>query len=192
MLSRFSGRALLVIPAALLGAAYALPLLAHAYIAHYTRFMADDFCFAGEALNRGLAGAEVFWFTTSNARYSFLFLDGLTAVMGAWTATALPALVLVLWFASLAWLLAQLRIAGNAGANLGLALVAAAVILGATVSAIPNPAQSIYWKGGLLTYTAPLACGTLLAALLAREISRPWGWGGVALIAAVALFAGGF
>ncbi|MEP7357599.1 MAG: hypothetical protein ABI847_10200 [Anaerolineales bacterium] len=189
---RWTRRSLLLAAPALVGAAYALPIVVHVYVSTYTRYMADDFCFAGEAINRGLADAEAYWFATSNARYSFLFLDGLTALIGAWTTAILPALVLGLWFGSLVWLLAQLRLAEGTVANVGLAGLMAAVILGAVAVAIPNPAQSVYWKGGLLTYTAPLAAGTFLAGLLAWQFRRPVGWAGVLAIAATAFFAGGF
>jgi hypothetical protein len=46
--------------------------------------------------------------------------------------------------------------------------VLAKVVVAATLSAIPNVTQSLYWRNSSLTYTAPLIVGSLLAGVVFR------------------------
>jgi len=172
----------------LAGAAYLLPLVAHAIVSQNTRYMADDFCMAATS-RLGVIQAETFWHFNWSGRFASNLLATIATIIGPGVAPVLPAVLMVAWITTVTWSLAQVRpwLAHSwpvTGA-LGIGLVSA------TLNATPNPVQSLYWQTGSLVYTAPLVVGSLLPGVLLRQspLSRPAGW---LLVLVLAFFAGGF
>lgn len=169
------------------GAAYLLPLLAHSLVGGLSRYMADDFCVATVARAQGLIQAEIFTYLTWSGRYSYLFLVDLASLIGPVAAQVLPAIIIVLWVAALSWSLAQLPVWPQRSRLL--ATLLAIVVVAATLSAVPNIVQSLYWRNSSLTYAAPLVFGSLLAGVTFRRPGHPASW---LLVFGLAFFAGGF
>ncbi len=178
---------------AALAVAWALPVAAYAELGRYTRYMADDFCMGYVAQAAGFLGAQRYWYFEWSGRYTYTLLVGLTELFPGGLIPALPALVLAAWFAALAWAAAALPLAPAPGLRRALALLASGFVISNTLAAIPNLTQSLYWRGGVLTYVAPLALGTLLAGTLLRVLTTPRPtWLSYALIALLALAGSGF
>lgn len=178
---------------AALAAAWALPVAAYAELGRYTRYMADDYCMAYVAQAAGFLGAQRYWYVEWSGRYTYTLLVGLTELFPGALVPLLPGLVLAAWFAALAWAAAALPLAAEPWLRRALALLASGLIISTTLAALPNLTQSLYWRGGVLTYIAPLACGTLLAGGLLRVPTPPRRqWVRYALIALLAAAGSGF
>jgi hypothetical protein len=163
-----------------LGAALALPLLAHASVGWYARYVADDYCWAGVLRTQGFLQAQVHWYTIYSPRYAFTFLVNLVELAGPAIVPWLPGVAIVVWVAVLAWALRQL------GLELARGLLLAEVIVLATLHTAPDVAQSLYWQTGMLTYSLPLILATLLAGIVARA-ARSGALGVPSLLACVGL-----
>ncbi|HTD78464.1 MAG TPA: hypothetical protein VK898_12560, partial [Chloroflexota bacterium] len=71
-----------IAPAAILGTALALPLTLYASIGAFSRYTADDFCWAGTLRAEGFFNAQVFYYTVYSPRYAFTFLVNLVELAG--------------------------------------------------------------------------------------------------------------
>jgi hypothetical protein len=170
----------------------AIPLLAHAYVGLYSRYVADDYCTAGQVATRGLLGLELTLYEVWSGRFAFTFLVGLVELIGSGATRVLPGLALVFWVGALTlalsrfgrllrWRLVYLE-----------ALVLAEVILLATLASTPDPGQSLYWQTGMLTYLAPLVLLALYIGWVTERVRvGAAGPRAMALAAALACVAGG-
>src|SRR5205085_8309959 len=95
---------------AILGAALAVPLAVYASIGAFSRYTADDFCWAGTLRAEGFFNAQVFYYTVYSPRYAFTFLVNLVELAGPAIVPALPVTAIVLWLATLTWTLRQFGI----------------------------------------------------------------------------------
>ena len=184
------GARLLPVLAGAVGAAYLLPLLASSTVGLFSRYMADDFCTAAVARTLGLVQAEAYWYLGWSGRYAYVLLVDIASLIGPGVVPVLPAVLIVSWLAALAWSLAQLRPWVRITAPA--AMLLATVLVSATISAIPNLPQSLYWRNSSLTYTAPLVLGSLLAGIALRQTARPGHPVAWLVVLALAFFAGGF
>jgi hypothetical protein len=164
-------------------AALALPLLVYASVGSFSRYTADDFCWAGILRTDGFVNAQVHYYTEYSPRYAFTFLVNLTELVGPAIVPALPAAAIALWLAALTWTFAQFKVRGGVRCFV-LAEVAAVAIL----QTAPDLPQSLYWQTGLLTYLLPIVLATFLIGWIRRDIRAWWAFG---LSAATTFVAGG-
>jgi hypothetical protein len=164
------------------GVALALPLLLWSLIGGYSRYTADDFCWAGILRMEGFVSANVHYYTIYSPRYTFTFLVNLAEMVGPAIVPALPVAAILTWLAALAWSFAQFNVPPWR------ALLLAEVAAVATFQTAPDLPQSFYWQTGLLTYLLPLIMATCLIGWIRLGIQRWWAW---ALSAAITFFAGG-
>ncbi len=138
----------------------------------YTRFHADDFCLAGEVVQRGFLAAQGYWYTAWSGRYAATLIATLLTLAGPGFAPIPAAIGLGLWLAGLTWAFYL------AGEWLGWprpalpALLLALSAIFAVAASIPNPYQSLHWITGLSTYTLPLALFSLGAGWILYQILR--------------------
>jgi hypothetical protein len=140
----------------ILGLIFSAPLIVHAYLGVFSRYIADDFCTAGSLREIGLINSQIFWYTSWSGRYSFTFVVNLLESLGPWIAQTMPAVVLLAWFLSLAYLIRQASRAFRKELNPGFSLSIAALIEFAILSGVGNTFQSVYWLTGIVTYSLPL------------------------------------
>ena len=170
-----------IAPAAILGAALAFPLAVYASIGAFSRYTADDFCWAGTLRAEGFFNAQVFYYTVYSPRYAFTFLVNLVELAGPAIVPALPAAAILVWLALLTWTFAQF------GVGKLRAFVLAEVAAFATLQTAPDLAQSLYWQTGMLTYLLPLVLATFLVGWIRRRNPSWWAVG----ISGVVTFVGG-
>src|SRR5919199_4029683 len=65
-----------------LGAALVVPLLAYAWVGSFSRYTADDYCWAAILGTQGFWQAQVHWYTVYSPRYAFTFLVNLAELAG--------------------------------------------------------------------------------------------------------------
>lgn len=164
----------------LLATALALPLAIFGLVGTYSRYTADDFCWAGVLRTEGFVNAQVHWYTIYSPRYAFTFIVNLTELVGPAIVPALPATAIVVWLALLTWSLRQF------GTPAWHALVLAEVAALATLETAPDLPQSLYWQTGLLTYLLPLILATFLTGWIRRGIQSWWATGVSGLVTFVA------
>jgi Family of unknown function (DUF6056) len=165
-----------------LSTALALPLAVYAMVGGYSRYTADDFCWAGILRTEGFFKAQVDWYTVYSPRYAFTFVVNVAELIGPWIVPFLPATAVVLWLAVLNWTFTQY------GITRPRAFLLAEVAALATLQTAPDLPQSLYWQTGMLTYLLPLILATLLVGWIRRGVAT---WWGVAVSGLITFFAGG-
>lgn len=158
----------------ILGASLAV-LAAHASLGTYSRFMADDYCSASQALQRGTLRAAWYWYRNWTGRYSANLLDAIFGKLGPGFTPAVTAIVLFLWLALLAatisLLISQLN---SEHSSPLLAISMAAAVLFLTLAIAPNVPQALYWGQGMRSIVPPLMLMTLYIGLYLWLWRRSW------------------
>ena len=161
----------------------------------YSRYLADDYCYSGNATNLGLFNG--FWtlYTTWSGRYSAIFFLQIFGFWGRFFPAILPALILVGLSFSLNWLatgLMRLRgsvVSGLLSWNLALGTVFFLYWLA------PNRYQVLFWMRGSVSYSFPiLFLITAIAWILhfsSRKVSSSKKWD-LVLIGILLLISSGF
>ena len=139
-----------------------------AYLGTYTRFHADDFCMAGDAIHLGLASMLVKWYTTWTGRFMFILGTGLFGLGGPKLAGWLPALAAVTWLIGIAWAVLPLIKRSDWPHPRWLAILAAGLALLVLLSSIPNLFQSFFWQDGMVNYSLPLIGLTYCIGIILR------------------------
>jgi hypothetical protein len=165
-----------------LAAALSLPLLVYSSVGAFSRYTADDFCWAGVLRTDGFFEAQKFWYTEYSPRYAFTFLVNLTELAGPAIVPVLPVSAIVCWLAILTWTLKQFR------AESLRALVVAEVVALSTLQTAPDLPQSLYWQTGMLTYLLPLMLATFVIGWIRRGSAA---WWAIMLSAGITFVAGG-
>ncbi len=89
-------------------AAFALPLLAHAYAGTASRYVGDDYCAGYIFRDYGLIGGQIWYYKSWSAVPTTLFLMAATEPGGARLAAMLPAIALVLWLVAATWAIREM------------------------------------------------------------------------------------
>jgi hypothetical protein len=177
--------------------ALAVPLGLYAYNGTLMRYSGDDYCYGGIFIRQGFWPANLYSYlhvsTYNGNRYALSFFSFVADALGPWANAAYP------WGVILLWVLAAfltLRAVGRAGSfgfrPLELFLAAEALVV-FTLTQTPDVTQSLYWRSGMLPYTAPLVANLfLLAGLLHAIRAERWGWVSAVGIGLLALVVGGF
>jgi hypothetical protein len=171
-----------VLPRTLLAAALGIPLLVYAAVGAFSRYTADDFCWAGVLRTDGFVQSQVDWYTGFSPRYAFTFLVTVAESIGPAIVPLLPAAAIIAFLASLTWTFAQFGIVRTR------AFILAEVAAFATLQTAPDLPQSLYWQTGMLTYLLPLILATFLIGWIRRGNHD---WWAVGLCGVVTFIAGG-
>jgi hypothetical protein len=173
-----------------------LALFAHGYVGSFSRFMADNYCFASRVQANGILKAQQIWYNSWTGRFSFNFAESLGGWLGAHAVSYLPPFSLALWLVVLIGTLSRFRLANGPLADWGAAILLGTLILFTTLDSIPIIAQSFYWVDGMHNYVVPLIWMTFYVGLLSYHKDRQWTSKGMivwlALSAAITFVAGGF
>jgi Family of unknown function (DUF6056) len=146
----------------------AVPLVVFAISGWFSRYASDDYCTAGIVLERGLVGAQEYWYTTWSGRFAFFGLVSGIELLGDWSVQVMPALGLVGGVAVGTWALLPIA-AGWRHPRLA-PLVLAELVVFAIFASVPNLGQSLFWETGVLTYTLPLLLLLVFGGWLARVL----------------------
>jgi len=147
----------------LLLALFCAPLVIHAYLGSYSRFVADDFCSSAVARSQGILRGSLYWYINWNGRFSANFLDSLFGYIGPAATPFATGLVIA------AWLIVLAIAAGQIKRQLFENWIIAAMVLFAVLYVIPQVGQSLYWGQGMRSVVPPLILGTAYVALIAKR-----------------------
>ncbi len=164
--------------------ALAVPLVVYAAVGAFSRYTADDYCWAGVLREQGFINAQAWWYVGYSPRYAFTFIVNLVELAGPRIVPILPALAIVVWAVVLTWTLRRLGLRA-------LAVPLALLIEVATFSTAPDLPQSLYWQTGMLTYLLPLVLATFLIGWIRMGIERGIGPGAILVCTLTTVIAGG-
>jgi len=143
-------------------------LATHAFLGGYSRYLADDFCTAGDVARLGFWGAQSNLYQTWSGRFSFSFVIALTHLLGPGITPFLPAAMLVLWLAASTFLMHQWISRWVEAGKWIFPLMLASVSIAVVLTCSPNIYQSLYWQTGMLTYLFPLVLLTAYLGFLLK------------------------
>lgn len=167
-----------------------------AYLGFFNRYWADDWCYNADLKQLGFWGTMkgyTYITTYASNRFSLTLFSGLFYALGLFGVQIMTLLVVAFWFLGLFYILVNIQaVSPFRFSRVQLALIAAVVVY-YSIYLTPHLYQSIYWRSGLLPYTAAIVLGLWTFALITRQASHPTplNWI-VAATAIVTFLAGGF
>ena len=180
----------------LLAIAVSLPLVTHAYIGTYSRYISDDYCTAWTLGEKGILQSQIYWYTGWSGRYSFTLFVNLLEALGPRIAQILPGFSLLVWIIGFVFLIRQILRSLNVQLDILPLLVVSTATVFAITDGVPNTFQSIYWLTGISTYAVPLILAVFYGHWLMRQASRRTTGGllklNLGLSALIAFILGGF
>jgi hypothetical protein len=148
-------------------ACFLAPLVAHAYLSSFSRFMADEYCFAAAAKSKGIFPAAHHWYATWTGRFSADLVDSAMGFVGPCVTPYGTPSILTAWLLVLIIVVYQFTCSRNPG-RFWLATLMASLILFSTLEVAPTVTQSIYWGQGMRSVVPPLILGLIFVALAQR------------------------
>ena len=148
-----------------------------AYLGFYNRYWADDWCYSADARALGTIPATLQYFEPDNTgystnRYSLTFFSALTEnTLGMFGNQLIATLTILLWLGGLFW----------TGRNLSrllkpiptsAILLAAGLLLFYNLYLSPQRFQILYWRSGVLPYSAAIVFGLLLLGFITHQTTR--------------------
>ncbi len=166
------------------------------YIGTFTRYWADDFCFA-VTLETAPNIFVAVWnsYSVWSNRYTNILLAGLLTMFGRGSILYAPALMIGLMAAASFLAIEQANQLFKSHLSRLTSAVLAVLLVFFTILQAPNRFQAVYWLAGLVTYFAPLIFWAVMAFLAFRgiqiQVTLPENRWVLAALAFLAFLAGG-
>jgi hypothetical protein len=147
-----------------------LVLVIYGYLGFFSRHLADDYCSVNFTKMNFF---EALWQNYMNIsdRFSNFMLITLSESISPHSVAILPALMLILWIAGIAWMLYEAsNFNGRPWNKLTIATLTLLLVFFSLLEA-PNRFQILYWRSSMATHFAPLVCMSYLAAFILRSIT---------------------
>ena len=158
-----------------IGVCFLLPLAVYSFLGSYNRWIADDYCEAAYVKTGGVFIGSIMLYISWTGRFFASIIGTWLTSLGPGAAPYVPAAVIIIWLAVLAWTLHQ--VAATQGWSLrGLsAITLAVVILSTTVQISPKVDQPLFWMQAMADTIPALVLGTLFAGLVIyfRRVKPP-------------------
>src|SRR5512138_3675146 len=167
-----------------------------AYLGFYNRYWADDWCYNADLKQLGFWGTlkgYTYITTYASNRYSLTLFSGLFYALGLFGVQIMTLIVIASWTLGLFFTLLNLQtLLPYKFSRLQLGLITTAIVY-YSIFLVPHLYQSMYWRSGLLPYTAVIALGIWTFVLIAQQATHPTNSAARMVLTAVITFlAGGF
>jgi hypothetical protein len=173
-----------------------LSFLVNVQLGTYSRFMADDYCFAAAAATKGVVGATVYWYLTLISRFSTNLLLSLQGALGPALAPTYTAAILLIWMGVMTFAVLQFLASRQWRTRFVLSCLLSAAVVFTTLQTSIDLPQSLYWWSQMGNMLPPLVLLAASVGLLRRRLSPQWpaapGWGWWLAAGALSFIAGGF
>jgi hypothetical protein len=147
-----------------------------AYLGFFNRYWADDWCYNADLKQLGFWGTikgYTYITTYASNRYSLTLFSGLFYVLGLFGVQIMTLLVIISWALGLYFILHNIQaLLPYKFSRLQLGLITT-VIVYYSIYLTPHLYQSMYWRSGLLPYTAVIAVGIWTFVLITYQASHP-------------------
>jgi hypothetical protein len=148
----------------------AFALGVYAYLGIFSRHLADDYC-SVDFIRTNFFSALLNNYIFVSDRFTNFMLIALSEYITPRSVAVLPALMIVLWVAGIAWLLHEAsHFSGQGWSKTTVATLTFLLAFFALLQA-PNRFQILYWRSAMATHFAPLVFMPFLAAFILRSIS---------------------
>lgn len=155
--------------------AVAAVLLTYAYGGLYSRYLADDYCASVLLISSPtLLGSTLDGYNTWFNAYTILLFVQLVDWAGIWGFRLMSGITILLWTASLMWLLDEIGRAINIRLRFVSSLWLAGSVVFLSLYQAPSLYQILYWRTSLIPYTLPLVFFIGTAAFLLRYARQPY------------------
>ncbi|GAP09531.1 hypothetical protein BECAL_00675 [Bellilinea caldifistulae] len=150
---------------------------ATAYAGTFSRYWADDYCYAAVVQRDGLIRGTLYWYQNGGNRFAAFLAVGLIERLGQASVVFLPSGLLIAWAAAASFALnALVKLAGWKVHRLWLATASLGWVFFLTYTS-PDRLQTLYWRMGLLHYSLPLVliliqAGVVLGGLTTGKPAR--------------------
>ena len=149
-----------------------LPVFLFAYLGHFSRMIADDYCHFRLGEELGPLGIVVYTRDSWNGSYSNYLVHGLLAPIGETAPSFMPATIICLWLVGLAWLvLLAFRALGLTEHRWSMSIAFAALLIAAAINGFHSP-QSFFWLPASVAYVLPPVIQVLSLALVLHLTNR--------------------
>ena len=150
-----------------------VPVSLFAYLGHFSRLIADDYCHLAWGKEFGAWGTVLYARGSWNGSYTNYFLPGLLTPLDVVIPAVLPPLTVVLWIVGLIWLgmlmLTRLGVKGN---RLAIVFALSSLLVAATINGL-HSSQSYLWLAANVAYTLPMVILVFYVSLVIQVASRP-------------------
>ena len=154
----------------LLSVALLAGLAVFAYLGTFSRYSADDYCFTRTLdQSSNILSATKAWYVKTSNRYTTMLLVGVSEWFGRAAIRYLPALAIIFWLVTLAWVLFRLAEKLRISYPLVSAFTLACLIVFYSILQAPSLYQSLFWRSGMVTYFTPLIAFSYLSGFLMIE-----------------------
>src|SRR5215216_1436193 len=167
-----------------------------AYLGFFNRYWADDWCYNADLKQLGFWGTmQGYTYITTYAsnRFSLTLFSSLFYLFGIFGVQIMTLLVIALWSLGLFFILRNSQaLTSYSFSHFQLGLITA-VIVYYSIYLTPHLYQSMFWRSGLLPYTAMIVLSVWTFALITSQAARTTlSTGRIVVTALVTFFAGGF
>ncbi|HQP09134.1 MAG TPA: DUF6056 family protein [Anaerolineaceae bacterium] len=154
---------------------YSIPLGYFAFLGFYTRYWADDYCYAALFKSSGFFDAIISSYLTvtmfASNRFSLTLFSGFFELFGINFIRFLPLLIIFFWLASIYLLLSELIKISKLHIPKMQVLIFTSVIVFFSLYLAPNRFQILYWRSGMLPYLAPVILSTLMLFVFLKSLN---------------------
>lgn len=135
----------------------------------FTRYVADDFCMTNAYHTHGLFGSVWFWYRNWSGRWAHFLAVNLAEAAGRWTVRIIPALLIAVLVAALAWVFVQVGRRLGAAHPVPGAIMAAEALAVALLAGVRQQFLSVYWRPGVIAYLVPWILLALASGVVVRS-----------------------
>lgn len=148
---------------------------ATAYAGTFSRYWADDYCYAAIVQRDGLIEGVQYWYQNGGNRFAAFLAVGVSEFFGQKAVSWLPGLLLAGWVGAAFYALkGAVRLAGWKADRFWLAAASLGWVFFLTYTS-PDRLQTLYWRMGLLHYSLPLVLLLLQVGILLNALAGPAG-----------------
>jgi hypothetical protein len=152
---------------------FLLGLLLFGYLGIFNRYYADDWCYNADFKSLGLLGTikgYTYITTYASNRYSLTFLSGILYKMGILGVQVMTPFVITFWLIGMYVNLENILKTTRFSRTSPFIFLISAIILQFTLYVAPHSYQNLYWRSGLLPYTAPLVTVVWVFGFITHQI----------------------
>lgn len=154
---------------------FAVPLGYMAFLGFYTRYWADDYCYAALFNSHGFIEAITSSYFTvtefASNRFSLTLFSGISELFGFNFIRLLPMIMIFIWFVSIFLLLSELIKILKLPLPTSQILFFTSVLVFFSLYLAPNRFQILYWRSGMLPYLAPVILSTLMHYVFLKSLN---------------------
>lgn len=172
-------------------------LSVYMYVGTFMRFSGDDYCYGKALTEHGFVKAQVIAYSNPmpfhGNRYSLTLFSTFASIFDPAFNGLLPGTAIFLWVAGMIFLISTITKVVKEQFQLLEAALLAGFLVFISLYTAPDLPESIYWRSGMLPYTAPIIGSIFLLALILhyalRKTTPIWV---LCLIFLMAILVGGF